>query len=538
MAKKWHFTSRQRLLKELRTNPKAGLSQEEAGRRLAKLGANILITAPSVSPWIIFISQFQDFLVLVLLGTTVVSLFLGETLDAATILAIVFLNSVLGFAQEYRAERSLEALRKLTSPHTKVLREGHKTLLASEELVPGDIVYLEAGDRVPADALLLESHSLSVDESNLTGESLPAAKDENWQGAAHTSLGDLKNIVFKSTLVTRGYAKALVAATGMDTEIGEIAHLLQEKRPAETPLQKRLAQLGKVLVLACLAIVGLVFLAGVKQGFPVYKMFMVGVTLAVAAIPEGLPAVVTIALSVGVQRMSKRNAIIRQLPAVESLGCATVICADKTGTLTQNQMRVERLWIPPDRLLFPGEEKIQLGRSRNDAIFYTVAAGALCTKAEAYQGTDLFGDPTEVALLRLALESGLSQVDLKKEYKEVHALPFDPERKRMSVVIRVGPEYYSLVKGAPDVIMQRCAKVLAGTKPVAFDQERRWRAANALENMARGALRVLAVAYRPLGPRVPRESDWEQNLIFTGLVGMMDPPRPEVPAAVNAARRG
>ncbi|MCK9525187.1 MAG: HAD-IC family P-type ATPase, partial [Limnochordia bacterium] len=294
MAKTWHLAPRSSMLKELGTKPQVGLSEAEAKGRLARLGANLLISKPPEGPWRIFLRQFQDFMVLVLLGTVLVSIMLGEYLDATAIFAIVFLNSILGFSQEYKAEKSIDMLGKLAAPHSKVLRDGHKSIVDASSLVPGDIIFLEPGDRVPADALILESQVLSVDESNLTGESIPVTKNEDFRGGPETPTGDLKNIVFKSTLVTRGYATCLVVTTGMDTEIGEIAHLLQENAEMATPLQKRLGQLGKILVLACLAIVAVVFLAGVKQGLPVYKMFMVGVTLAVAAIPEGLPAVVTI----------------------------------------------------------------------------------------------------------------------------------------------------------------------------------------------------------------------------------------------------
>ena len=538
MAKSWHITPLNKLIKELRTNPETGLSSREAEQRLAKLGPNILSTAPPPSPWLIFVHQFQDFMVLVLLGTVVVSLFLGEYLDASAILAIVLLNSLLGFIQEYRAEKSLDVLRKMTAPHGKVIRDGHKTLVEAAHLVPGDLILLEPGDRVPADARLITSEVLSVDESTLTGESLPVGKEERWMGREDTPLGDLKNVVFKSTLVTRGYGKAVVVTTGMDTEIGEIAHLLQEKPETATPLQRRLDQLGKILVAACLAIVAVVFMVGVKQGFPVYKMFMVGVTLAVAAIPEGLPAVVTIALSVGVQRMSKRKAIIRQLPAVETLGCATVICSDKTGTLTLNQMEVQEVWAPPLTLNLGMNQKRITLTNQHDSLFYTTTIGALCTKAEAYSLKDVFGEPTEVALLRFALQSGLQQTSLKRQYQEVKSLPFDSERKRMTVIVKEGGEYFAFMKGAPDVVLQRCTHLLVGTQVVALTQERRQEALKVLERMAEQALRVLAMAYRSLGEQISSEEKWEQGLIFTGLVGMLDPPRPEVPSAIRAARQG
>ena len=538
LAKEWHLTPLGKLIKELRTNVDTGLSSREAAERLASWGPNALITTPPPSPWLIFVQQFQDFMVLVLLGTVVVSVFLGEFLDASAILAIVLLNSILGFVQEYRAEKSLDVLRKMTAPHAKAIRDGHKTLVDAAHLVPGDLILLEPGDRIPADARLVASQLLSVDESNLTGESLPVGKDEGWLGRVDTPLGDLKNVVFKSTLVTRGYGKAVVVTTGMDTEIGEIAHLLQEKPETGTPLQRRLDQLGKILVGACLAIVAVVFVIGVKQGFPIYKMFMIGVTLAVAAIPEGLPAVVTIALSIGVQRMSKRQAVIRQLPAVETLGCATVICSDKTGTLTLNQMEVQGIWAPPFTFNFGVGHKPPPITTHHDSLFFTTAIGALCTKAEAYGSQDLFGEPTEVALLRFALHTGLQQTNLKRQYPELRSLPFDAERKRMTVVVRDGKEHLALMKGAPDVVLQRCTHLLLGKQVVSLTQERRQEALKVLEGMAEQALRVLAMAYKPLGGQIPLEELWEQGLILTGLVGMLDPPRPEVPGAIRAARLG
>lgn len=538
LAKTWHLSPASKLLNELDTKPHRGLSGKQAKERRARLGPNLLVTKPPVSPWRIFFSQFQDFMVLVLLGTVFISIFLGEYLDATAIFAIVFLNALLGFSQEYKAEKSLDMLGKLAAPHSRVLRDGHKSMIDATELVPGDIIFLEPGDRVPADGCLLECQNLSVDESNLTGESMPVTKNEAYKGQANTPTGDLKNIVFKSTLVTRGYAKAIVVTTGMDTEIGEIAHLLQEKGEVATPLQRRLDQLGKILVLACLAIVAVVFGAGINQGLPVYKMFMVGVTLAVAAIPEGLPAVVTIALSVGVQRMSRQNAIIRQLPAVETLGCATVICSDKTGTLTLNQMEVQGIWAPPFNVALNEGQKFKVNTVQLDGSYYAVLTSALCTKAESYSDGEFFGEPTEVALLRLAERSGLKQGALKAKYQEIDTIPFDADRKRMTVVVKHAKEYLALVKGAPDVILQRCTHIMVGTQVLNLTQEHRQEAQRALEKMADNALRVLATAYKPLGSTVPPASRLEQGLILTGLIGMLDPPRAEVPAAIRAARMG
>ena len=538
VAGNWYTASTAKLLKELRVNPSLGLSNQEAKSRLERMGPNVLVTAPPISPWRIFLSQFQDFMVLVLLGTVVISVLLGEYLDAAAIFAILFLNAILGFVQEYRAERSIEMLGRLAAEHCRVVRDGHKTLIAAADLVPGDIILLETGDRVPADARLLECQLLSVDESNLTGESVPVSKDEKFLGDEATPLGDRKNAVYKSTLVTRGFGRAVVVATGMDTEIGKIAHLLQEKEEVETPLQRRLQQLGKSLVLGCTALVAVVFAAGVQQGLPVYKMFMVAVTLAVAAIPEGLPAVVTIALSVGVQRMSRQNAVIRQLPAVETLGCATVICSDKTGTLTLNQMQVQELWTARRQYNLSGWEKLPLDPRVQDDLWYSVAVGALCTKAEMYEDGSAFGDPTEVALVRLAERCGLRQSSLRRSYQEVDGVPFSSERKRMSVVVSTGRDYLALVKGAPDVILPRCTHMLIGTQVVKLTQEKRREASAVLDAMTDQALRVLAAAYKPLGQTAGPREQWEQGLVFTGLVGMIDPPRPEVPPAVQAARLG
>ena len=538
VAGNWYTASTAKLLKELRVNPSLGLSNQEAKSRLERMGPNVLVTAPPISPWRIFLSQFQDFMVLVLLGTVVISVLLGEYLDAAAIFAILFLNAVLGFVQEYRAERSIEMLGRLAAEHCRVVRDGHKTLIAAADLVPGDIILLETGDRVPADARLLECQLLSVDESNLTGESVPVSKDEKFLGDEATPLGDRKNAVYKSTLVTRGFGRAVVVATGMDTEIGKIAHLLQEKEEVETPLQRRLQQLGKSLVLGCTALVAVVFAAGVQQGLSVYKMFMVAVTLAVAAIPEGLPAVVTIALSVGVQRMSRQNAVIRQLPAVETLGCATVICSDKTGTLTLNQMQVQELWTARRQYNLSGWEKLPLDPRVQDDLWYSVAVGALCTKAEMYEDGSAFGDPTEVALVRLAERCGLRQSSLRRSYQEVDGVPFSSERKRMSVVVSTGRDYLALVKGAPDVILPRCTHMLIGTQVVKLTQEKRREASAVLDAMTDQALRVLAAAYKPLGQTAGPREQWEQGLVFTGLVGMIDPPRPEVPPAVQAARLG
>ena len=538
MKDQWHTKTLSETAESLKTHLGDGLSSGESQKRFKTWGPNMLVEQKRISPFTIFANQFQDVMVIVLLATTLISLLLGELTDALAILTIVLLNSVLGFFQEYKAERSMEALKKLASPQCKVLRDGHKHAISAQQLVPGDVILLEAGDRVPADARLVGTLTFSVDESNLTGESVPVNKSHTWIGTNDVPLGDHKNMVYMSTMVTRGSARAVVVATGMDTEIGTIAHMIQASPEIDTPLQRRLGQLGKSLVIACLVIVGIVFVTGVKQGFPVYKMFMVGVTLAVAAIPEGLPAVVTIALAVGVQRMSRQNAIIRQLPAVETLGCATVICSDKTGTLTQNKMTAQKVWTVSRRETVSPNQGLWLKNGKEDAVYYTLVIGGVCTRAEIYSNEEIFGDPTEVALVRLALHSGLYQKNLNKQYKQLRELPFDSERKRMAVLVEERGRYYSFVKGAPDIILQRCSHVMIGEEIVPLNRSQMGEILAAIETMGSQALRVLAFAWRTINSPSQSDGVLEQGLIFSGLVGMIDPPRPEVPSAIRAARQG
>ena len=331
--------------RHFQVNPEKGLTDKDVNGRLRQNGHNVLTRKKKVSPIILFLHQFQDFMVLVLLGATLLSGVLGEYMDAIVIIGIVLVNAILGFIQEYRAEQSLEALRELTAPIARTVRDGVRHEVPAEELVPGDVVIIEAGDRIPADIRISEVRQLSVNEAPLTGESEPVVKQSEALDDAGVSLGDRYNMVFMGTMAVGGRASGVVVATGMQTEMGRVAHLIQEAEEEDTPLQKRLEQMGKYLVAICFIICGVVVLLGLAQGLPAYKMFMAGVSLAVAAIPEGLPAVVTIALAVGVQRMVKKNAIVRRLPAVETLGCATVICSDKTGTLTQNKMNVREIWV-------------------------------------------------------------------------------------------------------------------------------------------------------------------------------------------------
>ncbi|GAE04396.1 cation-transporting ATPase, E1-E2 family [Paenibacillus sp. JCM 10914] len=436
--KQWHQMDTDELQQVLHLRPEQGLTEGEAAERRKTSGYNELSEGVKISPFVLFLNQFKDFMVLVLLGATLVSGLLGEYLDAVTIIAIILINGILGFVQEFRAERSLRALKQLSAPTSKVLRDGKVVQIAAKELVPGDVILVESGDRIPADVRWLEINSCSVEESALTGESLPVNKHAEPIAEADVPLGDRKNIGFMGTMVARGSAKGVVIQTGMDTEMGKIADLIQNTESQETPLQHRLEQLGKILIAMSLGLTILVVVAGILHGQPAPAMFLAGVSLAVAAIPEGLPAIVTIALALGVQRMIKRKAIVRKLPSVETLGCASVICSDKTGTLTQNKMTVTQVWLGGRSLEVTGQGYEPTGQIlhrgkpielRSDQeLRRLLQISGLCNNAEIYENTqaemrnkrkgkeeqsaagwELKGDPTEGALLTLSSKMGLNR---------------------------------------------------------------------------------------------------------------------------------
>ncbi len=539
MQVQWFMKNREMLIKELGVDVRAGLSARDVTKRFTDYGENKLQEEERDSVLAIFFRQFQDFMVMVLMATTAISLLLGEIVDALAILAIIVMNAMLGFIQEYRAEKSLDALKQLTAPMCKVLRDGKCQQINTTLLVPGDVIILEVGDRIPADARILEVSSLLVNEAALTGESLPVEKDAEFLTNRDVPLGDQINMVFMGTLVTRGRGKALVVATGMDTEIGKIAGMIANSITMDTPLQARLAKLGKVLVMACIVIVGIVFVAGVIQGFPIYKMFLVGVSLAVAAIPEGLPAVVTIALAVGVQRMIRAQAIVRQLPAVETLGCATVICSDKTGTLTQNQMQVQKFWLDGKEILVTQDPIKAQVLQETPLLHAALVIGAVCNNAQLEKKgsqISIVGDPTEGALLQVAALAKLDKERLGQDYLKLKELPFDSERKRMSVLISHDEQYTSYVKGAPDVVLDCCHMVAHHDGVVKLSLTEKQRITRAIEDLSSQALRVLALAYRPLSPAAT-EASMESQLVFLGLVGMIDPPRVEAKKAIKEARR-
>lgn len=566
--KNWHQWRSEALLERFGVTREQGLTDEEAQRRREESGWNELQEGERISPILLFLNQFKDFMMLVLMGATLISGFLGEYLDAVTIIAIIVLNGVLGFIQEFRAERSLRALKELSAPHANVLRQGKVKHVPARELVPGDIVMLESGDRIPADIRWLSTNSLDVEESALTGESHPVGKHAEALDEADVPLGDQKNIGFMGTMITRGSGRGIVIRTGMDTEMGKIADLIQNTEVQETPLQRRLEQLGKILIYMALGLTVVVVLLGIMQGQPASSMFFAGVSLAVAAIPEGLPAIVTIALALGVQRMIKRKAIVRKLPSVETLGCASVICSDKTGTLTQNKMTVTRVWLEGRAMEVTGEGYEPVGDihvegspvdvRKDQSLRRLLQISSLCSNATIYEDDQeqrsrkktkeevtagsvwkLKGDPTEGALVTLASKMGLSPGALGSMYTREKEFPFDSKRKRMSVIISHQGGKMAFVKGAPDMLLERCSYILWEGKVVPFTGTLRQRVQAANESMARSALRVLGMAYRDLKPHegTDHEDSVESQLIFVGLTGMIDPPRREAKDAITVCRR-
>jgi Ca2+-transporting ATPase len=548
----WHARQPETLARDLQSNVDTGLTGHEAERRLSRHGSNELPGAPPFSIYRLLLVQFSSMIVWVLVGAAVVSGLLGEWMDTAAILAIVLLNAILGFAQEYKAERSLTALRKLSLTTARVIRDGIVCLVPARDLVPGDLIRVETGDHVPADARLIYAASLRTQEAALTGESTPVDKSPAIIPSESVPLADRKNMLFLGTNVAAGKGRALVVATGPGTELGRIACLMQGAEREPTPLQRRLTHLGHSLLYASLAIVGLVFVLGMLRGEPLGPMFLTAVSLAVAAIPEGLPAIVTVSLALGVTRMVQRHALVRRLPAVETLGSTTVICTDKTGTLTKNEMTVTRLYVDGRWLEVTGEgyapsgDIIETGRSLRDhappGLRDLMKAAVLCngsTLKREQEGWRVVGDPTEGALLAAAAKLGLRQESLEATEPLAGEVPFDPERKMMTMVRRTSGGLVAYVKGAPDVLLSRCTSRMTVEGQVeGLTDDARAAALHANSVLAQDALRVLALACRPLdrAPDLYRADDLERDLIFLGLAGMKDPLRPEARAAVRACR--
>lgn len=572
----WYKKSTQEVIQEFGTDPSQGLDEAEAKRRLEQYGPNELTEQEGRSPWRIILDQLKGVMILILFAAVLISIFLGDYADAIAILAIIVLNAALGFQQEYKAERSMAALKKLAVPMVKVKRGGLVQELPSRLLVPGDIVLLETGNLVPADGRVLESINLRIEEAALTGESVAIDKDDDLVFESDRALGDRRNMVFMGTIVAYGRGEILVTETGMRTELGHIARMIQGVESEPTPLQQRLDRVGKVLAVVAIVIVAVIFILGLLRGEDLEEMFLTAVSLAVAAVPEAMPAVATIALALGAQRMLARNALIRKLPAVETLGSVSVICSDKTGTLTKNQMTVTILDIANHRLdLGQLAEKAEFGFLPSGeepeaiaTIDLLLIAGALCNDAiiqkknggDAPEGYRSVGDPTEVALVLAAARMGMVKPELEKAFPRIGEVPFDSSRKRMTTLHRVPqaaadmpksllplwerrliaqpPPYLACTKGAIDGMLSISTQVLVEGELEPLDEGWRERVMAAHDRMAEKGMRILGVGVRLLdsAPEAFTEETLERDLILVGLVGMIDPPRPEVKDAVAKCR--
>lgn len=547
--KNWWFQSEQEVIRNLATDSHLGLSKHEAQKRLQEFGPNQLLEQQKVSFLHLFFDQFSSLIVWILIAAAIIAGVLREWIDAFAIIAIVILNSLLGFFQEYRAEKSLVALRKMIVHSSKVIRDGKLRKVPSKEIVPGDLILIEAGDHIPADGRFIQSFGLSTQEAALTGESIPIHKTADSLGGQDLSVGDKKNMGFLGTVAVSGKGYMIVTETGIQTELGKIASLLQQGNEEQTPLQKRLHELGLRLVWLCLGIVSLVFAFGFLRGTPLIENFLISISLAVAAIPEGLPTIVTIALSIGIHKMAKRNALVRRLPSVETLGCTTVICTDKTGTLTQNEMTVRSIWVNNTFIDVTGIGYIPKGNFEINhlkidpkdipELLMTLEIGVLCNSAELHQTHDhlkswnITGDPTEGALLAVAGKANLFKQDLETANPLISEIPFDSERKRMSMVRYTSKGPVLFIKGAVDTILTHSESILINGKTESLNIEHRKNIIDANAYLASQALRVLAVGYRPIQKEAEIDHLLEDKLILVGLIAMMDPPRSEVKKSIE-----
>ena len=531
----WFTKSQEAVLKELNVNSKTGLSTEEAKNRLEKYGLNKLKGKPKKSLLQLFLAQLKDVLIYVLIGAAVINIIAHGTEgipDALIILTVVLINALVGVIQESKAEKALEALQQMTAPKSLVRRNGEVIEINSEELVPGDILIIDAGRYIPADVRLIESANLQIQESSLTGESVPSEKNADFiTSDEKISVGDKENMAFMSTIAIYGRGEGVVVATAMDTEIGKIAKILDEDENMLTPLQIKLEELGKTLGYGALAICGIIFVVGMLQGRQVVEMFMTSISLAVAAIPEGLVAIVAIVLSLGVKSMSRKNAIVRKLPAVETLGAVNIICSDKTGTLTQNKMTVVKTYTL-DNLKDISDERNQKANVDETEL---IRSFVLCSDASIDGGQDI-GDPTEVALVVLGDKFNLEKNTLNTEYKRVGENPFDSDRKLMSTLNEEGNKFRVHTKGAIDNILMRSNRILVNGEILPITDEAKAKILKVAENMSDDALRVLGVAFKDVDTEIAPE-EMEKDLVVVGIVGMIDPPRIEVKDSIEEAKR-
>lgn len=539
----WHAMDIEEVIKELSTDTFKGLRLEEVRERLERYGWNEIEEVKKRTAFKMLIEQFSNFLILILIIASIVSMFLGELIDSISILAIVVLMGFLGFFQEYRAEKSIEALRALTTPRAKVVREGRILEVESRELVPGDLIVLDSGDRIPADARLINASDMYVDESALTGESIPVEKRAHEVLDEKTPMPERVNMVYMGTYVVRGSGKAVVVATGMNSEVGRITRMVQEAEEEKTPLQKQLEILGRRIGVIILGVIGMVFLTGaLLRGEDPLRLFMTSVALAVAAIPEGLPAIVTIVLAIGVWRMARKNAIVRRLSSVETLGAATVICTDKTGTITKNELTVRTLYLPSGEAIdledykSVGENSVRSIEELKQLLNCFI----LCNNASLPKnpGEKGVGDPLEVALLQAASKLGVNVERYRELNPRLLEIPFTSQRKMMSTINTVDSKEYLYSKGAPEVILEKCKYALENGKLKLLDERSREEILSRVELMANKALRVLGFAYKPVRLE---EADYgeslEKDMVFLGLAGLIDPPREGVVEAVKKAQR-
>ena len=539
----WHEMNIYEVLKEKNTDERIGLSTDEAKKRRIEYGLNKLNQKKKESLFIKFIKQFNDFMIIILIIASIISLVLAKMegtndyIDSIIIIAIVIFNAILGLIQESKAEKSIEALQKMSSPTAKVKRDEKIIEVSSEEIVPGDIVILEAGKFVPADCRLINSYNLKIEEAALTGENIPVEKDAKKILKKDIAMGDMVNFAFATTIVIGGHAEAVVTETGMNTRVGRIANMIINDESPETPIQKKLGEVGKNLGIICLGICFLIFIIGIFKKIEIKEMFMTSVGLAVAAIPEGLPAIVTIVLSIGVTKMAKKNAIIRKLPAVETLGSSSVICSDKTGTLTQNKMTVVNL------SNINGEIQNQYDKN------FLLELGSMCTDVtlgirnqtnEKYNLGEIYiadGEPTEKAIVQKALDSNINKEKLYREYERITDIPFSSERKLMTTIHKTEDGYRIITKGAPDVLINKCNRYYFNGTELNLDNNNKNKVKIINEEMAQKALRVLAVGYKDV-KELPEQLDVniENNLTFVGLIGMIDPPREGVKESIKICK--